>query len=222
MASYSLRNLLVLALAAGPVACHHGDHDETVYGAQALPGGGLVTPLRWAPTDNPEDQLRAGLAPLAGHRLAMTPFGDHRAIQDRIGTNTEEAMPRPVVTPDNVPAFVSEHIGRVLYEAHFPLVPANPTEVIHGDVIEFFVTEGNRYEGTVTLDVQLTDPQGRELWHGPATGHSRRFGHSLNAEMYMNALSDGILDAVKNLLENPQFQLAMHAAPPPVVQVETH
>lgn len=161
----------------------------------------VFSPERWThdyAKDPPSSDAFEGL------RVQVLPFIDART-EKTIGSNTEEHWPRPITTKDDVAAFVSSHLGEVLQAAHVNVVASGATRLLRGEVRTFFVDEDNTYRGTVILQLTLTDAQGHELWQGPATGHSKRFGHSLSEENYNETFSDSLVDAVTDLLKNHAF-----------------
>ncbi len=157
-----------------------------------------------------------------GQKLALVPLVDGRSAKT-VGQNLEEAVPRPVYTSDNVAAFLTSSMATLLQQAAgINLVQTGPTRVLRGVVTQFFVQEGGLYEGTVAIQFTLQDARGRTLWQGIEVGHSKRFGHSFEAENYDETLSEASKGAILNLLTDSQFQMAMRGArPPPPAVVNT-
>jgi hypothetical protein len=165
----------------------------------------VFSPERWThdfSKDTPPSDAFDGLT------VQVLPFVDKRKEKD-LGSNTEERWPRPILTNDDVAGFVSAHLGEVLQSAHVNVGDSGANRQLKGEVVRFFVTEDNNYVSTVLLQVTLTDAHGHELWQGTANGHSRRFGHSMSEENYNETLSDGLVDAVADLLKNHSFQRAV-------------
>ena len=106
--------------------------------------------------------------------------------------------------------YISMHTEDVLRAAQIAVVPGGASRILSGEVVQFFVTEDNRYNATVTLNLTLTDNAGKVLWQGPAVGQQNKFGHSFDASNYNEALSDAIVRAFHALLMNDQFLAAVH------------
>jgi hypothetical protein len=171
----------------------------------------LAMPLNWSPTESLKDVQPGALEAFAGQRVMVPDFKDQRTDASKIGSNVEDANPRPVSTTDDVAAFVTAHFSAVLEANGVVLVKGNATRVIRGVVLEFFVTESDTYKGKVVVEITLEDARGRELWRGKATGESQRFGRSLSADNYNETLSDSIVGVVRDLTTQPAFQAAMRA-----------
>lgn len=192
----------------------------------------LSTPLAWRPGDDPSD-LRPVTAEFAngwggtvqatgpdmsgqvysafeGQSLLVTPFTDARVDRSAIGANQEKNPPRPVTTPDDVAAFVTAHVVDVLRASRVPVVSVEGTRVLKGAIVEYFVREENRYNGTVMLDLTLTDASGGTLWHGTVHGAQSKWGRSFSADNYNENLSDALVRAVHQLLMDPAFLAAVH------------
>ena len=68
------------------------------------------------------------------------------------------------------------------------------------------------YNGDVRLKVTLIDPSGTSLWTGITSGAATRFGRSYRAENYYEVLSDSLVKAVQNLMQNASFRSALEGA----------
>ncbi len=190
--SLSLGLVLVLA------GCHHSRPDS------------LVMNLSWSPTGDSNDVSSAVADAFLNQRVVIAPFGDVRQVRE-IGKNIEHSdHPLPVTTPDDVAKFVGDHVGSVLQSCRVTVVPSGGTRTLRGDVVEFFTQEENTYQSTVTIRFSLMDAAGKELFLGTGTGHAKRFGHSLDPENYSETLSEGVAEAVRDLLKNPAFLSAVH------------
>lgn len=78
--------------------------------------------------------------------------------------------------------------------------------MISGEVRKFFVREGGSYDGTVVLDVNVSDSSGKVLWKGTVWGTNETFGRSYHLDNYQQVLSDSLIDAANNLLKNPALR----------------
>jgi hypothetical protein len=162
-------------------------------------------PLEWRPTSH----LRLGTTPMTTSTVSIANFTDGRDNKETIGENREEGEPRPVTTRDDVGAFVGVHIRQLFDGAGIKTVDSNGAVTIRGEVKKFFVREGNTYESEVAVQLTVTDPDGKTLWKGLASGEATRFGRSYKAENYYEVLSDAVVNTVSSMLQADEFQRAL-------------
>jgi hypothetical protein len=110
-----------------------------------------------------------------------------------------------VTTADPVAAFVTQHLRELFAQAGYS-GGANADRVISGDVRKFFVREGSSYDGSVIVDVTVSDRSGKALWHGTVWGTNQTFGRSYHLDNYQQVLSDAVIDAANNLLKTPALR----------------
>ncbi len=166
-------------------------------------------PLEWRPTS----KLQLGTTPMITTPVTIAAFTDGRDNKEAIGENREKNEPRPVSTTDDVGAFVSAHVRQLFDEAGIKTVDSNGAVTVKGEVKKFFVREGNTYESEVVLQIIVSDPDGKTLWKGLASGDATRFGRSYKAENYYEVLSDALVNTVSSMLQAPQFQRALSGQP---------
>lgn len=162
-------------------------------------------PLEWKPTSD----LRLGTTAMSSSTVTIGTFTDARENKEAIGENREEQEPRPVTTTDDVGAFVGVHIRQLFDEAGIKTLDANGAVTVTGQVQKFFAREGNTYKSEVTLQLTVSDQQGKTLWKGLASGEATRFGRSYKAENYYEVLSDAVVNTVSSMLQAPEFQRAL-------------
>jgi hypothetical protein len=80
---------------------------------------------------------------------------------------------------------------------------------IAADVVQFQVMERNTYIGSVRLKVELLDKSDKVLWSGFAVGTFSHWGRSYKAENYYETLSDSLVNATVNLLNDSEFRRAV-------------
>ena len=188
-----------IALAALlPLACTH--HHR----------GPMTFPLTWSPTEPATLPFTAGEA-FRGQRLAVNPIVDSRDDKAAIGKNVEEVIdmkkkPAWTVTTDtDVGSFLTDRLLSVLHANGIDAVTADPTRVMRIEVARFYVIEGETYKAEVGLRVTIEDGAGRSLWQGLAEGTSNRLGRSYEPENYNEALCNAFLEAIKDLMKNPDM-----------------
>jgi hypothetical protein len=196
--------MMLLCAATSLPACHHAPQS-------------LYLPLTWRPTDDLNDMPKSALDVFTGQRVRIATFTDGRPVKDNVGANMEEKSPRPVLTQDSVGQFVSMQTANILRKNGVTIDSMDATRTIQGEVVQFFVTEENTYQADVVVKVTVENALGNLMWQGVIKGHARRFGHSFLPENYHEALSNAVLGAVTDLLENKEFQQAMrgHASAAP-------
>ena len=166
-------------------------------------------PLLWKPTTGMFSIGSAELAELQNARLQIDPVADKRENPAVIGQNREEPTPRQVTTPDDVSAFVTNRMKALMSAAGIKVVDSGGTAILKTELRTFFVDETNTYQAEVILRVTLTDPDGKVLWSGLTSGASARRGRSYRADNYYEALSDSLVGAVQQLIQNRGFHKAL-------------
>ena len=166
-------------------------------------------PLLWMPTIGMFSIGSAELAELQNARLQIDPATDIRESASLIGQNREEQTPRQVTTPDDVSAFVTNRVKSLIAVAGIKVVDSGGTAILKSELRRFFVDETDTYQGEVILRVTLTDPEGKILWSGLTSGAAARRGRSYRADNYYQTLSDSLVGAVQQLIQNRGFRAAL-------------
>lgn len=166
-------------------------------------------PLLWKPTTGMFSIGSAELAELQTARLQIDPVTDKRENTALIGQNREEQTPRQVTTPDDVPAFVTNRMKALMSAAGIKVVDGGGSAILRTELRRFFVDETDTYQAEVILRVTLTDPDGNVLWSGLTSGAAARRGRSYRADNYYETLSDSLVGAVQQLLQNRGFRKAL-------------
>ena len=166
-------------------------------------------PLLWKPTTGMFSIGSAELAELQNARLQIDPVADKRENPAVIGQNREEPTPRQVTTPDDVSAFVTNRMKALMSVAGVKVVDNGGTAILKTELRTFFVDETNTYQAEVILRVTLTDPNGNVLWSGLTSGAAARRGLSYRADNYYETLSDSLVGAVQQLIQNRGFHKAL-------------
>jgi hypothetical protein len=162
-------------------------------------------PLQWRPTS----ALQLGTIQMTAATVTIAPFTDGRDNKEVIGENREDDIPKPVTTTDDVGAFVSTNIRRLVDQAGVRTVDSNGEVMIKGEVRKFFVREESTYKSTVEIHLTVIDQNGKTLWNGLASGDATRFGRSYNAQNYYEVLSDAVVNTVSSMLQAADFRKAI-------------
>ena len=166
-------------------------------------------PLSWQPTDSITESGVTDTTGMAAVSVQVGDFVDKRADHAAIGENREDPKPKPVTTRDDVGHFVAEHLRDTLRSAGLDMVDSGGKVVLSGEVTDFFVAETDVYHSSITLRINVTDASGKQLWSGITSGVNTRFGKSYKAQNYYEGLSDALVDAMQNLLQDPGFRKSL-------------
>jgi hypothetical protein len=167
--------------------------------------------LKWTPTSTLSEM---GAIDVSGGALTtkihFESFVDTRQNPSLIAENREKAdKVLTVTTPDNVAAFVTDHLKESAHGAGFSIVDSGADINISGEIRQFFVTEINTYNGEISVLIHVKNSAGNEIWTGVVSGDSTRWGRSYKAENYYETMSDMVLRASYNLLSNTGFHEAL-------------
>lgn len=175
--------------------------------------------LTYNPTSKADPSKTAGLPQLPpGTTVFIAQIVDKRQVQNGalLGASAESSPEVPVY---NAPGgqmpteFVRNVLARELALLGF-VVTADPVAATHTmqlQLDQFWIAEGNVYQGTVAGQAWLIDRTGTTRWQGPFTGKSSRWGRSRNSGNYIEAISDATLDSANNLATNAEFRAAFAA-----------
>lgn len=196
--------LLTVALAAGACA----SSPETI-----------AFPLVYQPTNKADPGKAAGLAPIPEGTLIFLPqVVDRRQIQDPhlLGVSEEADPDTPVYNAagGQVPTeFLRNVMAKELAAMGFAVTadPVAATHTVQLQLDQFWLIEGNTFQGTVMGQAWLIDRSGTTRWQGPIAGKSSRWGRSLSPENYLQAISDATLEAAVKLATTPEFRAALAA-----------
>ena len=106
-------------------------------------------------------------------KLQVDRLADYRENRGFIGQNSEKQTPRKVTTPDDVSAFVTDHMKSLIARAGINVVDSGGTAILKGEIKQFFVDETETYKGDVRLQLTLANPAGKVLWTGTTGGAAR-------------------------------------------------
>ncbi len=189
-------SLSLLLFSIGNVAAQAGDRLEGVQ-------------LQWKATTDMSDISKINLNALAPYKFKIESFKDTREIipKGKIGENLENPDQKlPVTTKaESIGEFVTDHVRDILRKAGIDITSDKADYIITGEIRDFFVTETNRYAGSVVI--KYTVKKGNKVvWSGAGVGTNFRFGRSYKLDNYMESLSDSLLESVRLLLDNQEFR----------------
>ena len=171
-------------------------------------------PLKWSPTSTLSEW---GAVDLSGAtittKIHWDGLTDARENPTLVAENREkENNIRTLTTSTDVAAFVSDHMKESVHGAGLNVVDSGADVSVSGELRKFFVTETGTYNGEISVLVHVKNGAGKELWTGIISGDASRWGRSYNAANYFETMSNMILSATYNLLNNAGFRdsLAKH------------
>lgn len=199
---FACGGLLCAALAAG--GCRRSSPDLISF------------PLVYTPSSKVDPSKTMGLAPLPpGTLVFIAQIVDKRQVQDGnvLGLSEEADPDAPVYNAPGgqVPTeFVRNVLARELATLGFAVTadPVAATHTLQLQLDQFWINEGNVYQGNVAGQVWLIDRTGTTRWQGPFAGKSSRWGRSVKTENFREALSDATLDSAMNLATNNELRAA--------------
>ena len=167
-------------------------------------------PLVWKPEKEPIARMPSTDTGLREAKLKVAPMTDSRVNPKLIGESKVKLPVRTVTTADDVPAFVTERVKKLLAGAGMVVVESGETAVLNGDIQQYFVNEtSDNYSGEVKIAFTVTDPAGNVRWQGVSQGTSTRIGRTYTEGNYYESLSDALSLATTSLLYDVGFQKAV-------------
>lgn len=165
-------------------------------------------PLKWSPTATLSEW---GAVDLSGAtittKIHWDGFTDTREKPALIAENRQkDDRVLTVTTSTDVAAFVSDHMKDSVHGAGLNVVDSGADVNISGEIRKFLVTETGTYNGEISVLIHVKSGGGKELWTGIITGDATRWGRSYSAANYFETLSNTILSATYNLLNNAGFR----------------
>ena len=186
-------------------ACMFLGNLATAHAADKLEGIALV----WMPTAPMSERTPLDLKGLEGINLQIDAFSDKREDPALIGRDMNTIPSRKVTTKEDVARFVTYQVKTLLSGLGLKVVENGGDVILKGEVRKYFVEEAHRYNAEVGLQVSFTDANGRVLRTIASTGTSSRYGMSYKADNYHEVLSDALIGATHELVQNPGFRKAL-------------
>lgn len=163
-------------------------------------------PLAWKPTSPMSERIPVDVQSLESIKLQVDPLVDKREDPAFIGHSINKIPFRKVTTNEDVARFVTYQMKLLLSALGLKVVESGGDVILNGYVTKFFVEEDKRYNAEVQLQLAFSDPNGKMLWGVATTGTSSRFGMAYKADNYYEVLSDAVIGATHQLVQNPGFR----------------
>jgi len=149
------------------------------------------------------------LTGLSSVTLKIERLTDKRQETNKIGENQEKDQFIPVMTDSDVGTFCSDIANKEVQAFGIKIGTENPTHILSGDIVDFFVTERSTYVGSVGVRFTLKNASGDILWEGLVKGSSTRFGRSLKVDNYQETISDSLYYLFQQLAKEQAFWNAL-------------
>jgi hypothetical protein len=172
----------------------------------------MQTPLNWEPANDYGAVL--GLESILMKDFALKiNVADGRTDKKFVGSfnvDPEKGTYAKVTTDNDVAGWVQDKIGSGMREYGINVVDTGSCDLtLNANLVKFFVKEGSRYEGRVSLKCNLTKKDGTKIWSGLFSGASDTWGKTFMDYNYRQVLSDCMIDLVEKGLGTGAFRKAI-------------
>lgn len=140
--------------------------------------------------------------------IFFIPLEDKRKKPDQIGENKEKPKIVPVKTdPGEVVSFMEKAFKREFGRAGLNVLDGKEkaNRIFQISLQNLWVEERNTYQASVVANVKVQDQSGKILVSQGFRGLSTRWGTSYNENEYRKALSDAVVDLLKNMFNDSAF-----------------
>jgi hypothetical protein len=111
---------------------------------------------------------------------------------------------------DPLGSWVEQHFVSTLSSYGVPIVSEGETVLLRISLTRLLVTEGNTYRGEMNFRADALRPGQQEpFWRGVIQAGSNRWGSTADLGMYREVLSNTVLDAARDLMDDPGFIASM-------------
>jgi hypothetical protein len=143
-----------------------------------------------------------------GSTIFISPITDKRKNPDQIGENNEN----PKVVPAKASAQEVLSSMETAFKKEFTRAGLNVVDskekaqrIIDVSLLTLWVAEKNTFDAVVVTHVEVKDKDGRVLDSQGFKGAASRWGTSYSPEEYRKAVSDAVVELLKNMFNNDAF-----------------
>jgi hypothetical protein len=147
-----------------------------------------------------------------GSALFISPVTDKRKNPDEIGGNTEKPKVVPAkASAQEVLSSVETAFKREFARAGLNVVDSKEQaqRIIDVSLLNLWVAEKNTFDASVVTQVEVKDKDGKVLDSQGFKGAATRWGSSYSPEEYRKALSDAVVEILKNMFNNDAFMKSL-------------
>jgi hypothetical protein len=143
-----------------------------------------------------------------GSSIFISPVTDKRKNPDQIGENNENPKVVPAkASPQEVLASVETAFKKEFTRAGLNVVDSKQTaqRIVEVSLLNLWVAEKNTFDAAVAANVEVKDQRGKVLNSQGFKGTATRWGSSYSQDEYRKAISDAVVELLKNMFNNDAF-----------------
>jgi hypothetical protein len=143
-----------------------------------------------------------------GSSIFISPVTDKRKNPDQIGENNENPKVVPAkASPQEVLASVETAFKKEFTRAGLNVVDSKQTaqRIVEVSLLNLWVAEKNTFDAAVAANVEVKDQGGKVLDSQGFKGTATRWGSSYSQDEYRKAISDAVVELLKNMFNNDAF-----------------
>jgi hypothetical protein len=143
-----------------------------------------------------------------GSSIFISPVTDKRKNPDQIGENNENPKVVPAkASPQEVLASVETAFRKEFTRAGLNVVDSKEKaqRIVEVSLLNLWVAEKNTFDAAVAANVEVKDQGGKVLDSQGFKGTATRWGSSYSQDEYRKAISDAVVELLKNMFNNDAF-----------------
>jgi len=140
--------------------------------------------------------------------IFMPPIEDQRKDPDLIGQNSESPKAVPVkADPAAIRLFVADAFKKEFKKVGLNVVEseAEASRILKVTLLNLWVEEKSTYQSSLVAQVTVLDKSGKKLFDDSFKAMAQRWGTSYDESEYRKAISDTVVELLKNLFNNEAF-----------------
>jgi hypothetical protein len=149
---------------------------------------------------------------MTGSAIFISPITDKRKDPDQIGENNENPKVVPAkASPQEVLSSMETAFKKEFAGAGLNVVDSKEKaqRVIDISLTRLWVAEKNTFDAAVVTQVEVKDKDGKVLDSQSFKGTATRWGSSYSADEYRKAVSDAVVELLKNMFDNDAFMKSL-------------
>ena len=143
-----------------------------------------------------------------GSSIFISPIIDKRKNPDQVGENSEKPKIVPAkASPQEVLSSIEAAFKKEFARAGLNVVDSKEMAQRNVEVslLNLWVEEKSTFDAAVVTQVEVKDKAGKVLNSQGFKGTASRWGSSYSPEEYRKAISDAVVDLLKNMFNNDAF-----------------
>ena len=147
-----------------------------------------------------------------GSSIFISPIIDKRKNPDQIGQNSEKSKVVPAkASPQEVLSSIEAAFKKEFNRAGLNVVEdkEKAQRIVEGSLMNLWVEEKSTFDAAVVVQVEVKDKDGKVLDSQGFKGTASRWGSSYSPEEYRKAMSDAVVELLKNMFSNDAFMKSL-------------